>query len=137
MDTEGWFAPETPAAARERYEDLGSTAQVVVREVAKAMDLSPEAYDERVTADVIETAREVLFAASLEVHVGTRSEYEDATADLDLDRTEIGTENVDNVVWHVAPAAETVVAATFQDERGAAVETLRRHAFGHCYRDLL
>jgi hypothetical protein len=70
--------------------------------------------------------------------VGTRAEYEAWLEDHpDHDVQVVGSEHVDNVVWHVAPAAGTVVAATFQDERRAAVGTLRRQAFGRVYRDLL
>ncbi|PSP25867.1 hypothetical protein BRC64_12850 [Halobacteriales archaeon QH_10_67_22] len=138
MDTEGEYAPATAAAARERYDALGPTAQVVVKEVAKAMEMDADEYDERVTGDVIETARDALFASSLRVHVGTRAEYEAWLEDHpDHDVQVVGSEHVDNVVWHVAPAAGTVVAATFQDERRAAVGTLRRQAFGRVYRDLL
>ncbi|WP_436925851.1 DUF5809 family protein [Halosimplex amylolyticum] len=138
MDTEGTIAPATADEARERYEALGSTAQVVVKEVAKAMAMDADEYRERVTSDVVETARDALFASMLEVYVGTREEFDEWTAENDgFAVTEVGSEHVDNVVWHVAPAAETVVAATFQDEREAAVGTLRRQAFGRVYRELV
>lgn len=138
MDTEGLFEPDGVEAARERYDALGPTAQVLVREVAKAMDFAPEEYDERVTSDVVETARDALFASLLAVQVGTRDEYETWCADhADYDVQEFGSENVDHVVWHAVPFAETVVAATFQDEREAAVGTLRRQAFGRVYREAL
>ena len=48
----------------------------------------------------------------------------------------IESENVDNVAWHAPPFADAV-AATFQNEEDAAVETLRRQAFGRVYRELL
>jgi hypothetical protein len=138
METEGLFTPESAGAARERFDQLGASAQVVVKESAKAMDLSPEAYRERVTSDVIATAREALFASMLEVHVADRPTFESWLADHpDYEVVERGNENVDNVVWHAVPFRETVVAATFQDERRAAIETLRRQAFGTVYRDLL
>lgn len=137
MDTEGRLAPATPAEARERYDALGSTAQVVVKEVAKAMAMDAEEYDRRVTGEVVETARDALFASALEVHTGTRAEYEDWLADGDWQVQAVGSENVDRVAWHAAPAAGTVVAATYQDQRRAAVETLRRQAFGRVYRDLV
>ena len=140
MDTEGEFAPATPAAARERYETVGPTAQVVVKEIAKAMDMDAEEYDRRVTSDVVETARDVLFASLLEVRVGTRTEFEEWLGSSEYDEAavwEAGSEHVDNVVWHATPAADTVVAATFQDQRRAAVGTLRRQAFGRVYRDLV
>jgi len=138
METEGLFTPESAGEASDHYEELGSSAQVVVKESAKAMDLSAEEYRERVTSDVIATAREALFASMLEVHVADRSTFESWLADHPgYEVVERGNENVDNVVWHAIPFEETVVAATFQDERRAAVETLRRQAFGTVYRDLL
>jgi hypothetical protein len=140
MEREGLFAPETAAAARERYEALGPTAQVVVKEVAKAMAMDADEYERRVTSDVVETARDVLFASLLQVCVGTRPEYENWLSESEYDDEavrEVGSEHVDNVVWHPAPAAGAVVAASFQDERRAAVGTLRRQAFGRVYRDLV
>jgi len=138
MDTEGEYAPATAAAARERYEALGPTAQVVVTQVAKAMEMDADEYDERVTGEVVETAREALFASLLSVRVGTREEYEAWLADNpDYEVQKVGSDHVDNVAWHAAPATGAVVAATFQDERRAAVGTLRRQAFGRVYRDLV
>jgi hypothetical protein len=137
MDTEGLFAPETAADARERYESLGPTAQVLVREVAKAMDVDAEEYDRRVTAEVVGTAREALFASLLSVTVGTREEYDAWREATGREVREFGSEHVDNVVWHAPPFAEEAVAATFQDERRAAVDTLRRQAFAHIYREVV
>ncbi|MDG5777334.1 DUF5809 family protein [Haloarculaceae archaeon H-GB2-1] len=138
MHTEGLFAPETAEAARERYADLGSTAQVVVKETAKAMAFDREEYGERVTSDVVETARDALFAELLAVHVGTREAFDEWVADRpDYEVVEFGSEHVDNVVWHDAAFAETVVAATYQSEPDAAVGTLRRQAFGEVYREAL
>lgn len=140
MDTEGEFLPGTSAAARERYASVGPTAQVVVKEVAKAMGMDADEYDRRVTGEVVETARDALFASLLEVRVGTRAEYETWLESSDYeadDVAEVGSDHVDNVVWHAAPAADAVVAATFQDRRRAAVGTLRRQAFGRLYRDIV
>jgi len=138
MEREGSFAPETATAARERFESLGPTAQVVVKEVAKAMGLDREQYRERVTGDVIETARDAMFAETLEVVVGTREEFEQWCSDNDdYEVREIGNENVERVVWHTVPFEDVVVAATFQDEREAAVGTLRRQVFGSVYRDVV
>jgi len=97
MHTRGSFAPETGDTARERYDSLGSTAQIVVKEVAKAMAFDEVEYDRRVTPAVIETARDALFAAELVVHVGTREEYEDWLADRDYEAVEVGSENVSRV----------------------------------------
>jgi hypothetical protein len=137
METEGQFAPDSAAAARDRYESLGSTAQVVVKEVAKAMGLDAEAYRERVTSEVIETARDALFAESLSVTVGTREEFEAWCGDTDREVEVIGAENVDHVVWHAPDFSDAAVAATFQSERDAAVGTLRRQAFGRLYREVV
>ncbi|PSP84785.1 hypothetical protein BRC83_04925 [Halobacteriales archaeon QS_1_68_17] len=138
METEGLLSPATEREAREHYEALGPAAQVLVREVARAMEFDREEYDRRVTSGVVETARDVLFASLLSVRVGTREEFEEWCADNpDYERREAGSEHVDYVVWHAAPAAEVVAAATFQDERDAAVGTLRRQAFGRVYRGIV
>ena len=137
METEGQFSPTTAAAARDRYESLGSTAQVVVKEVAKAMGLDAAEYRERVTSEVVETARDVLFAESLSVTVGSRDEFDEWRADTDCEVEVIGSDNVENVVWHAPEFAETAVAATYQSERDAAVGTLRRQAFGRIYGEVV
>src|SRR6056297_44501 len=136
METHGFLAPDTEDAASERYETVGPAAQTVVKETAKAMAFGPDEYDERVTGEVIETARDALFASLLEVRTGTREEYEEWLADRDREVLEEGAENVDNVAWHDA-LGETAVAATYQSEERAAVATLRRQAFGRVYRELL
>lgn len=133
METEGQFTPASIDAARDRYEALGSTAQVVVKEVAKAMELDAETYRERATGNVVETARDVLFAESLAVTVGTREEFDEWRVEADHEVEVIGADNVDRVAWHAPPFADVAVAATFQNERGAAVGTLRRQAFGRIY----
>jgi hypothetical protein len=134
MHTRGSFAPGTEDAARERYEALGSTAQAVVKEVAKAMEFDKAEYDRRVTPAVVETARDALFASSLAVTVGTREEYEAWLAERDYEAVEVGSGNVRRVAWHGAPFAGEVAAATFENEEDA-VATLRRQAFGRIYRD--
>lgn len=136
MDTEGTLRPETAAEARAAYDALESTAAEVVRAVTKAMSFDSEEYDDRVTDDVIETAQDALFASRLAVTVGTREEFEQWREQTDYDVTEVGSENVDNVAWHASPGTEAAVAATYQDEPDAAVQTLRRQAFGRCYSDL-
>jgi len=136
MHTEGTFTFESDEDARATYDAVGPAAQTVVREVAKAMAFDREEYDERVTGDVVETARDALFASLLEVYVGTRAEFEDWREAYDGEVTTVGHEAVDHVVWHVGPNDEAV-AATFQNEEAAAVATLRRQAFGRLYRDLV
>ncbi len=137
METRGQLAPETEEAAMEHYVRLGPTAQVVTKEIAKAMSFDAEEYEERVTAAVVETARDALFASLLEVHIGTRTEFENWLDGRDLDVIQVGSENVDHVVWHVAPFATVVAAATFHEEEQAAVATLRRQAFGRFYRTVV
>jgi hypothetical protein len=137
MHTEGFLAPASVAEAREAYEDAGPAARVVVRETARAMGFDGEEYRERVAADVVETARDALFASLLSVTVGSREEFEAWREGFDGEVVETGSGNVDRAVWHAAPFADAAVAATFQDERRAAVGTLRRQAFGRIYRDRL
>lgn len=137
MRTEGTFAPETWDEARSRYESVGSAAQTVVREVAKSMDFDREEYDERVTGDVVETARQAIFAEQLAVHVDDAEGFEAWRDDYPHDVRVAGSDNVDRVAWHPAPFAGTAVAATFQNEPEAAVATTRRMAFNRIYREEL
>ncbi|WP_227375354.1 DUF5809 family protein [Haladaptatus halobius] len=136
METHGMLAPDGAEDAREQYEVVGPAAQTVVKETAKAMRFDREEYDERVTSDVVETARDALFASLLEVHTGTREEFENGVP-AEFDVYEEGSKNVEYVAWHVAPAAGTVVAATYQRKEAAAVATLRRIVFGRVYRDIV
>jgi hypothetical protein len=137
-ETRGVLAPETEAAVRERFEAVGPAAQTVTREVARAMDLPKEEYEERVTSDAVGAAREALFASLLEVEVGTYDEFEDARANYpDAEVYENGSADVDNATWHYVPFADALVAATFQNEPDAAVATLRRIAFSRFYEPVL
>lgn len=136
METEGFLAPETAAAARHQFADLAATAEVVVKEVARATG-SDAAYDELVTDAVILTAQEALFASLLEVTVATREEFDTLVADSDAEVALTGSENVERVVWHAPPFADRIVATTFADAREAAIGTLRRQAFAQVYRELV
>ncbi|WP_247730489.1 DUF5809 family protein [Halovivax limisalsi] len=135
METEGFFDPSTVEEAREYYEGVGPTARTTVREVARAMDFDRDEYDDRVTSEVVATARDATFAGLLAVTVGSRDAYDEWRDAYDGEVHEIGHEAVDRVAWHAGPAGEAV-AATFQDEPEAAVATLRRQAFGRIYRPL-
>ena len=130
--TEGHFAPETVAEAREAYDSCGPAAKVVVRETARAMGVDRAEYGDRVTSEVIEAARDALFASFLRVRLGSREAYEAWRAGYDGEVTEHGSPDVDRVVWHAAPTG--AVATTFHADREAAVGTLRRQAFGRLYR---
>jgi hypothetical protein len=136
MRTEGIFAPQSSEEAHEAYEIAGPVAQTVLQEVARAMNFDREEYHTRVTSEVVETARDAVFASLLTVYVGDRTEFDDWCADHpDYDVQEVGTDSVPQVVWHPVPFAETVVAATFRDEPEAAIATLRRQVFGRVYRE--
>lgn len=137
-ETRGLLAPETEAEVRERFEAVGPAAQTVTREVARAMDLSTEEYEEYVTSEVVGTAREALFASLLEVEVGDYEEFETAQDEHpDAEVVENGSSEVGNAVWHYVPFADALVATTFQNEPDAAAATLRRILFGRFYSDVL
>lgn len=138
MDERGFLAPETRADVQDAFESLGPTAQTVTKEVAKSMGMDRDEYGERVTGDVVATARDAMFAELLQVYVGTSEEYEswaDDNPDFEEDRH--GSDDVDNAAWHPVYPTDTVVVATYQNEPDAAIGTLRRIAFGGHYRDLL
>jgi hypothetical protein len=137
MQQEGTLAPEDWAAARERFGALGPTARTVVREVAKSMEFDREEYDERVTSEVVETARHALFAEQLTVRVADDAAFESWRQDADVEVHVVGHDEAERVAWHVAPAAGRAVAATFQSEPEAAVSTVRRMAFNRIYREEL
>jgi len=137
MQQEGTLAPEDWSAARERFEALGPTARTVVRELAKAMEFDREEYDDRVTSDVVETARRTLFAEELTVRVADDAAFRTWRQDADVEAHVVGHDEADRVAWHVAPAAGRAVAATFQSEPAAAVGTVRRMAFNRLYREKL
>ncbi|WP_435183245.1 DUF5809 family protein [Halobellus sp. EA9] len=135
MESHGTLSPASIEEARAAFEAAGPTAQRVVRETAKAMEFDREEYRERVTSAVVERVRNALFADRLAVRTGSRAEFESWVEDHpDYDVETIGSDDVDRVAWHAAPFAETALAATFQNEPEAAVETLRRQAFGRLYR---
>lgn len=137
METAGMFAPETPAAARERYESLRPAAQTVVESVARTVTDDQESFQQFTSDAAHAVAADALFAALLEVQVGRRAEYVEWCGDQSVDPVELGSDSVDNVVWHAPQFAETPIAATYQDQREAAVETLRQQAFGRLYREVV
>lgn len=138
METQGLLAPQTKAAARDRYETVGPAAQTVTKEVARAMEFAPEEYNRRVTSQVVETARDALFASLLQVHMGNEAEFQEwSEAHPSLEVHLEGSENVEGRAWHSVPPADVVAAVTFHDEPEAAVATVQRQAFGRFYRDFL
>lgn len=135
METDGVYAPETVAQAETAYQSLGSTAQIVVKETAKAMAFENSEYENRVSSEVIETARDALFASLLTVTHGSTDQFESWCEDHPAYEVEqLGSDTVDRVVWHPIPFAETVVAATYGTAPAAAAATVRRRAFGEWYR---
>ncbi len=133
----GTFRPDSWADAERRYDELGPTAQVVVRSIAKTMEFDREEYERRVDGDVIETARQALFAETLEVHVADRASF-DAWREAYEGAVHVaGSDSVGSVAWHVAPPLGEAVAATFENEPEAAAGTVRRMAFNRLYRDRL
>lgn len=138
METHGLLAPDTESAAREDFVSMGPASQTVTKEVAKAMEFDRSEYRERVTGEVVETARDAMFASLLLVHVGSSEEFESWCADNpDLEVHLAGNENVDRRAWHPVPAADAVSAVTFHEQADAAVATVRRQAFGQFYREIV
>jgi hypothetical protein len=137
MKTEGLLEPETRERVQERYDGLASAADEMVRAATQAMAFDTEEYDERVTDEVRAAAQQALFASLLAVRVGTRAEYERWRESHEGELVEIGNDNATNVVWHDPSWTDDAVAATFRNERGAAVATLRKHAFGHLYSEVI
>ncbi len=137
METEGLLFPETLTEARTRYAELEPVARDVVRASAKQMDFDSTEFRNRLTDEVYETAQEAIFASLLRVEIGSREAFENWNDEFEGEVTELGGELVDNVAWHAPPWSNHAVAATFQDERDAAVSTLRRHAFGELYREVV
>lgn len=136
-EVRGIAAPESWADAEARYDALGTTAQSVVRETARAMEFDRAEYDDRVTGEVVETAREALFAETLAVRVADRGTFNAWRETYSGDVRIAGSDNVSGVAWHVSPAASSAVAATFENEPDAAVGTVRRMAFNRLYRERL
>ena len=137
METEGVFIPESPAAARRRYADLETAAETTVKAAGREQAATGAEYDALMTDAAFAAAHDALFAALLAVQVGARTAFERWRAWTDHEVTVVGAAGVDNVVWHAPAFGDRAVALTFQDERAAAVGTLRRQAFGRLYRPLL
>jgi len=136
-ETRGTVSPDSWAAAERRYEALGPTARTVVREVARSMGFDRAEYDERVTGEVVETARQALFAEALSVWVADRDAFDRWRAEYPNSVRVAGSDEVGRVAWHASGAAGAAVAATFSAEPDAAVGTVRRMAFNGLYRDRL
>ena len=137
VETEGYLAPATVAEARARYAEAVPTAKTATREATKAMSFDREEYERRVTSDVVGAVRNAVFASSLRVRVADRETFESWAADADHEVVRVGHGDAPQVVWHAPGFTDTAVAATFGEEREAAVGTLRRQAFGRLYREVV
>lgn len=140
MKTVGYVLPETEAEAADIHAELGPAAREVVREVAVSMGFERDEYAERVTGDVVATGRDAIFGSLLVVTTGTREEFAAWRERPPYEGYEVmleGSDAVDHVAWHASPMAGVLIAATYQDEREAAVATLRRIAWGRLYQDVL
>lgn len=140
METVGYVLPETETEAQEVYDEFGPVAQEVVREIARSMEFNREEYVERVTSSTVETGRDAIFGSLLVVTTGSREDFDAWVAQSPYDSYEVhieGSDQVDHIAWHTASMVDTIVAATYHDERPAAVATLRRIAWGRVYRPVL
>jgi len=137
MEERGILAPETPADAQARYDELQQASREVVRTAAKQMGFGTDEYQTRVTETVFASACDALFASLLVVQTGSKSEFTSETDSLDGERTVIGHEDVANVAWHTVPFSEAVVAATFENQADAAADTVRRQAFATAYQEVV
>lgn len=137
METEGLLELETTERIQERYDKLAPAADEMVRAAAQAMAFDTEEYNERVTDEVRAAAQQALFASLLAVRVGTRAEYERWRESHEGELVELGSGDATNAVWHDPEWTDEAVAATFQSERGAAVATLRKQAFGRLYSEVV
>ena len=137
IQREGCYEPETAEALQNAYSETGSAAQAVLKAAAKAMEFEASEYDERVTDAVLETAHEALFASLLVVYRGPRNAFETWCENHQYSVDLAGSDSVESVAWHPVALNETVVAASYQHEPEAAAATVRRRAFGQCYRQQL
>ena len=140
METVGYLEPETAEACHETYRSLGVAAQELVHEMAVAMEFDREEYDARVDSSVVKHTRDTLFGVLLRVSTGSEAAFTSVRDAPEYDAYGLhkeGSDNVDNVAWHISPATETIVAATYQHQPDAAVATLRRIAWNRLYIELL
>ena len=140
METFGYVLPETESEAQAVFEELEPASREIVGAVTRRLDVEADTLDMLVTEEVYQTAHEAMFGSLLVVTTGSESAFESWRTQPPYDAFTVtmeGSDNVDNVAWHTAPVADTVIGATYQDEREAAVATLRRIVWGKIYRPLL
>lgn len=137
MDHYGCFTPESESELVSRFESLETTAKVLVRQLRTAFDRNQDYVDDHLDQADVDTIKEIVFGSHLEIHAGTRQEFDQWFTGRSLELIEIGSSEVDHIAWHHSPFVETVLAATFENEPEAAVETLRRQAIGRLYREYI
>lgn len=137
METVGYIAPETESEAREEYERCEQAARDICTTILKQLDGQ---IDEGPTEPLVRTAHDAFFGSVLVVTTGPMADFERVCSQPPLEGYQVnreGSDQVDHVAWHVSPMTETVLAATYQSEREAAISTLRRIAWGRFYRDVV
>jgi len=125
METRGTFAPETRADALEYYEEVGPVAQVVVREATKAMSFGADVRRAG-HAEVIRTARDATFArCSWSTSTSEGGEFDEwAAPKANSTRTMSSGSGPTTSTTSCGPIpfADTVIAATYQEEPDAACQ---------------
>lgn len=139
METVGYVLPETEDEVREIFDELEPAAHEVVGAIARRL---PDGWDQGtgIPEDIYRTGHEALFGSLLVVTTGSMKDFGSWNTDgpyADYAVNIEGSEHVDHIAWHAAPATEEIIAATYQHERSAAVATLRRIAWGRVYRPIL
>lgn len=137
MKTVGLLRPSDPDDAQALHRSVAPAARTVVGEAVRTMPVDDSRFRELVTDEVHAVANRALFASLLEVHDGSREDFERWLKDVDGDPevTTFGTDTVDRIVWH--RFRDRVMAATYQHEPEAARGTLRRIAYNELYRDVI
>lgn len=140
METIGYLEPECDEDVQKIYASLGVPAQELVHEIAVAMEFDRDEYTDRVDSAVVRRARDAVFGVLLRISSASMDRFQSIRADPMYESYTVvleGSDNVPNVAWHVCPVEETIVAATYQDHRDAAIATLRRIAWNRIYVRLL
>lgn len=140
MRTAGNLEPATAEEIHDIYDALAVPAKEIVHDITVALDFDRAEYNTRVDQRVITRARDALFGTLLRIQTDSRDSFESMLENQPYASYECiqeGSPNVDHIAWHVSPATETIVAASYQDHPEAAVATLRRIAWNELYTDIL
>ena len=140
METVGYLAPETPEAVEEAYADCEPIARELTREIVLATGIDSASYHDMMTTEVIEAAQAVYFSSVLRIHTGSREEFSEWIASSPYTEEAVhreGSPNVDQIAWHVSRATDQIVAATYHQQREAALSSLRRIVWGRLYAEMV